>query len=181
MATAVQTIRFYTKSSNFNCVRVPEMMEPTATGGMRRVQEGLTYDFSPDGRLEVEPGQDLLPTGDQERDENGGLRWDENGYPMLALEDAVEFLRRAPTYNVFFFEEGNEPDAQKPLVDEMLDWLVDAAIAGDADRVEELLAQETGTDEEPGHRREVVIRACERALERIVGTSSAGEALLPEG
>lgn len=183
-ATKIQTVLFYTKSSNLAVVRIPEIMEPTTTGGLRRVQEGLTYDFAPDGRLRVEPGQDRLPTGEQERDDNGGLLWDDNGYPVLAYEDAPTFLRRCPSFNVFFFEEGNEPYAQKPLVDEMLDWLVDATLDGDADRVEELLAQENGSDEQPGHRREIVIRACERSLEKIAERAQPrqpGSELLPDG
>lgn len=149
---------FYSKSTNLLLIRVPEITQPLATGVLEVRQKGVSVSFAPGGRARAKVGQDVLPTKVGE-------------FGEVEEEDLVSWLRNHHANGVLFFEEGREPDRPRPTEDQMLEWIVDAVAALDSSRAHELLEHEQAT-----HNREVILRACQRALQKIEMTVAAEHA-----
>lgn len=166
MATEEQQgkpIQFYSRHSNLTLWRVSPITEVLAGGILRTAQEGLAYNFEPNGRLTVYVGQDVLPTRQTH------LNTAEN-------EDAVDWLRRHPLLNNFFYEDGAEPGRPLPTDADFLRDLLAATADLQEDRVQAMRAQEVES-----HGRQNLIDACDTALARIADARAALEASYQEG
>lgn len=85
-----------------------------------------------------------------------------NGLVDADSEDAA-WLREHDEFNVLFFEQGNEPRRpDDPSV--VLEAIVDATAAGNADELETLYVEERASLSRPE-----VLRAAARGLERVAG------------
>lgn len=140
-ATATQVL-FYSSARNLRLVRRPLIMEMSSLGTQRRVQEPKRYLFAPDGNLTVREGDDVLDDG-----------------PYGEPQDVLAWLRAHPLYNVYFWEDGNEPDRLRPLERDVLGAINEATARRDTNRLQELLDAEQST-----HNRRMLVDACEGAL-----------------
>lgn len=108
--------KFRSKHFNLRLTRRPHAEERTTTGAYRTVEQPVRYSFAPEGVLDVEEGQDLLPDGERIIDpETGTVKRDQFGNAMFAMQDAVSWLRGRPEYNSpevigGFTEDGRERD-----------------------------------------------------------------------
>lgn len=147
VAEAVDTVMFIARGRNYRAVRQARVVMPhPVTGGHVVQNDGVTYDFSPNGTLEVEPGQDVLPTG-----------------PRGALEDAVTWLSRHADLNIYFWRDGYEPEKPLPTEEVLLERITDAAMGGQPHVLRGILDRELGT-----YRRPIVTNVAETALRRLL-------------
>lgn len=160
-ARAAEKATFYSKGDNYRAVRVPAVDQVTAYGSVVVAKHELVYDFSPDGRITLRAGDDVLPDGPFD-EETGGFE----------SQDAITFLRRHPDRNSLFWEEGKEPGRPVPSDDVFIGLVTDAAITLNRKPIAALLDQERVT-----HKRDNLIRQAEAALAKIEGTRARmGEA-----
>lgn len=153
MSTAVEikTHKFYAKGRKEKLIRQPAAETYTALGAKVPVQESVSYDFAPEGWLEVREGQDMLPDGPV--DPETGQR---------TKQDAVAWLSAHPLLNTRFWHEGHEPDRPLPTEDDFLAIVTDAAAALEREPIVVALEQERAT-----HGRPMLVKAAERALLRV--------------
>jgi hypothetical protein len=115
-------------------------------------EPGVRYQFD-DHQLRIKPGQDKLPDGPL----------DDDGEPTV--QDALAWLRSHPGFNGSeknaFHEHGAEV-GRVPEDGPVLQEIQNAAIFGQVDRLEEILAEERST-----HQRQRVIEQAEAALETV--------------
>lgn len=139
---------FRSRGENHRLVRVQRQMgENPATGRQFVVQEGLTYSFAPNGLLEVEAGQHVLPDG-----------------PNGQEQDALAWLRAHAQNGEYFTEDGNEPERPRPTEEEMNAAIIAAVSNLDSPSLEQLEANERQT-----HARPVVLQAISDAQDAVAG------------
>jgi DNA-binding transcriptional MerR regulator len=142
--------RFYSRSRHLRLIRKPMVTEQLAGGGQRVIQEGIVYDFAPDGFITVQGGADV-------REDVKG--WLAPGSEFLLERDVVEALRAHRLYNSLFYEEGNEPDLPLPRETDYLKAINRATLAVAPDVIKELIEQEENT-----HQRPVLLEVARDAL-----------------
>lgn len=88
----------------------------------------------------------------------------ESGVLKVDAEDAdtLDWLRAHEKFNVKFFEVGNEPDRQRPSMEEAMEQISDAAVAADLSALTEIYERERTT-----YQREAVMRGAQRAIEAL--------------
>lgn len=107
---------FISKHRGLRITRQSHVEVPMPNGTYHTTQKPVRYEFWPDGRLEVEEGQDVLFDGPPEVDpETGEIKRDEYNRPIPSAQDAVAYLRSHAKYNRVgvigcFVEEGREPN-----------------------------------------------------------------------
>jgi hypothetical protein len=165
--TQIKTVNFYSRGRNERLIRQPKVRDLSAIGTQRTIQEGVRYEFAPEGRIEVYEGQDMLPDGPMAVNEATGRL-------EPTPQDAISWLRAHPLFNQRFWEEGAEPDRPLPTEEAFLD-VVTTAVATmapeDVEQLEAWLAQERSS-----HNRPVLLAAADGALRKIAQTRKALEA-----
>lgn len=111
----------------------------TSSNGEVNVTQGVSYDFAPSGSF----------TTDNPR--------------------AIEYLRGRPSFNVEYWELGNEPGAA-PAPDLVIDAIMAAALELDDDALAEIERNELA-----GHGREVVLTQIRSARRRVQGVTAGRE------
>jgi hypothetical protein len=153
-AGRVERATFYAKGDNYRIVRVPAVDQVTQYGSVVVAKHELVYDFSPDGRLTLRAGVDVLPDGPYDERIDG-----------FESQDALTFLRRHVDKDLMFWEEGKEPGRPVPSDDVFIGLVTDAAITLNRRPILALLEQEEAT-----HKRDNLIRQAKQALAKIEGT-----------
>jgi hypothetical protein len=121
--------RFISKGMHFQIVHRPPLTRDNNSGGMIVVDRGHIIDFGTPFRVE---GNDL-PVGTYVTDD----------------PEIVEWLRNADSFNVEFWEQGNEPDAVHPTMQELAPQIAAATAELDTDALHELLKAELATHNRP--------------------------------
>lgn len=150
------TITFISVRRGLRLVRKPKRILRDAEGMRAGVSEGVTYEFEPEGMLVVSEGQDVLPDG-----------------PGNEEQDVVAWLRGHPLFQSQsdgFHEVGAEPD-RIPDAGPTVAEITEAAIEGDDGEIREILRVE-----ENGWQREAVLTAGRAALARLGAKADAGDA-----
>lgn len=142
-------ITFISKGKFHTVIRRGEHKRVHPETGEVQYVSGLRYEFEPDGVLTVYPGEDVAMDGPVDP---------ETGYRTEV--DKAAWLRSHNGFNQNYWEIGNEPDAMRPSVEEMLREITQAAVLVDLDRLKELRRSEDET-----HQRQTVIGAIDDALD----------------
>lgn len=148
------TFVFYSRASRLRLLRQHKTEVPITTGGWIQGQPSVRYEFMA-GSLAVTKGQDVLPDGPQEYDE-------EAGEFRPTKQDAVTWLMAHSAFNVDFWLEGEEPGRLSPTDREVHVEITDALIERDAVRLVRIIEQEKRT-----HQRKQLIDAAKDALDRL--------------
>jgi hypothetical protein len=77
-------------------------------------------------------------------------------------KDTLDYLRGHHRFNSKFYEVGNEPDRQRPSIEEAMEEIADATVASDMLKLTEIYDREHNT-----YARPAVLRGCQRAMERL--------------
>lgn len=134
-------IKFYATGANLNLERVPPEETSDGRGNWTAKRgTGCMYSFN-NGALEIDPEQDVLPTGPDGEDET-----------------ALEWLRRHTYFGDRFFE--IEPTPPSP--DETLAEITRLTVKGDTEALAEIYDTEID-----GYKRTAIISASESALRAL--------------
>jgi hypothetical protein len=164
IATDTKPVLFYAKGANQRLVRKHgQVKQNPYTGNFYDDPDNMSVvvEFAPDGRVEVEPGVDIMV------DSKGWLADEQElvrrGVPTGYRErDLVSALRAHRGLNVDFYEKGNEPNAPQPTPEAFHGMLTKFTLNVDVDNIRGLLEQEKAT-----HKRPMLVAAGEAALEQV--------------
>jgi hypothetical protein len=163
LATDDRPVVFYAKGTHHRLVRQHGITRPSPDGaGFFEAQESVVVEFAPLGRIEVEPGEQIM------RDNKGWLadrqELGRRGLPddKLAKRDLVTALRSHRGYNVDFFEEGAEPGRPQPTEERFMEMVTEFTLAWDAENLKGLIDTEIAT-----HNRPVLVKSAQGALTRV--------------
>ena len=146
---------FYSaKHHNLRVIRSPGMEKPDGYGGYVRTAQEIAYQFE-GNVLHIDP---------RDRAQNHVLADGPGG----AEQDAIAFLTAHPEHGTTFVRKGHEPDRLLPSEDDFLSDVTDAVLVGDAEAIERLREQE-----EASHGRDVLLGACDSALEKLAAIEKA--------
>jgi hypothetical protein len=146
--TGPRTVVYEARGRNHRLVRRPRQVIPNQFGQQVIAQEGVAYDFAPNGRLTLEEGQDPLDTG-----------------PRGETEDAISWIRRHAHLNVYFWEQGREPDRPLPTDEQMLERIMRAGMDLQPHRLLALIATEEST-----HHRQMLLNVARATLGQVLRT-----------
>lgn len=130
-----KAVEFISRDQNLRLVREPKRNQMNPQTGEISVTPGVSYEFEPNGVLVVDPSD----------------------------SEALDFLRSHSLCGSMFVEKGNEPD-RPPDASEILNEIVDAAVAKDADKLVEIYLAERSSNSRPE-----VLGAAARAIEKLDG------------
>ena len=148
--TEPKTHTFYSRHRKLRLIRIPQAVVNDNWGGQitRERFPGVTrsiYEFE-NGQLTVTDGQDVFPDA-----------------PDGSAQDAVQWLRSHPEFNVRFHESGNEPDRPLPSDEDFMDMINEASLELNVDRIVELLREERES-----HNRASLMTFADRARKRTL-------------
>lgn len=145
-ATKTQTtVHFYSRHAALRIVRRDAQERILANGAVATVAPEVVYEFQM-GNLHLRPGQDRMA---DKLDPSTG---------EFVEQDAIEYLRSHPEFEVRFFE--NVPVAPDPAP--LYEAIIDATIAGDVDTLIALGEEEFGS-----WNREDVMSRIKAALDKL--------------
>jgi hypothetical protein len=168
---------FLSKHRNLRLVRQAQEEVPMPNGTFHVTKKPVRYEFAPDGRLDVEEGQDVLFDGPPEVDpETGELKRDEYNRPIPTAQDAISWLRNHGLYNRVgvigaFTEEGREPN-RIPDAGPTVREIMAAMVQMDVDTLARIAAEEQAAT----WTRPAVDAALEEAFAQVQGAQAAMEA-----
>jgi hypothetical protein len=128
-AKTAKTYRFISKGLHFQIVHRPPLTATSDAGGMIVKDPGHIIDFGTPFRVE---GADQ-PSGTY----------------VTSDPEIAEWLRAQASFNVEFWESGNEPDAIHPTMAELAPVIAKATAELDVDTLRQLLEAEQGSHNRP--------------------------------
>lgn len=171
LAADDRPVAFYAKGTHHRLVRQHGITRPSPDGaGFYEAQESVVVEFAPLGRIEVEPGEQVM------QDTKGWLadrqELERRGLPSerLLKRDLVTALRSHKGYNVDFFEEGAEPGRPQPTEERFMEMVTDFTLAWDAENLKGLIETEKAT-----HNRPMLVKSAQGALLRVEAALASAE------